>query len=74
MNKESSNIIIYLTDKKTGKKSKPVDIEDIIFRQNEIQFEFGDYLEDEGYGCLPYTDFLLFRDKYEVHIKVVKQL
>lgn len=72
MNKDYSNIVIYLTDKETGKESKPVDIEDIIFRQNEIEFEFGDYLEDDDYGSLPYDDFLFFRGDYDVHIKVVK--
>lgn len=72
MNREDSKIVIYLTEKETGRDSKPVDIEDVIFRQDEIEFEFGDYLEDDDYSSLLYNDFLFFRSDFEVHIKVVK--
>ena len=62
-------VTIRLRDKETGDESLPVDIEDIIFRQNEVEFEFEDYVED--FISLPYKDFLFYQNNYEVivHIK-----
>lgn len=65
MNKQL--ITIRLKDKYTGIESKPVDIKEVIFNQNYIEFEFGEP-DDEDYGALPYKDFLFFRDDYEVII------
>ncbi|MEI3530096.1 MAG: hypothetical protein V8Q75_03350 [Bacilli bacterium] len=62
-------ISIRLKDKETGKESNSISIEDLIYSQNEIEFEFGHY-EDEDYGTLPYKDFLFFRHDYEVIVKV----
>lgn len=67
MNKQL--ITIKLKDKETGIESKPVDIKEVIFNQNYIEFEFGEP-EDEDYGALPYNDFLFFRDDYEVIINM----
>lgn len=67
MNKQL--ITIKLKDKETGIESKPVNIEEVMFNQNYIEFEFGEP-EDEDYGALPYKDFLFFRDDYEVIIDV----
>lgn len=62
-------ITIKLKDKETGIESKPVNIEEVMFNQNYIEFEFGEP-EDEDYGVLPYKDFLFFRDDYEVIVAV----
>lgn len=65
---------IKLKDKGNGCISKEVDIEDIIFRQNEIEFVFPDYIDeymDEPYDAtLPYKDFLFFQDDYQVIIHI----
>lgn len=66
-------ITIRLKSKETGQESNPVDIEDVIFNQDEIEFEFGDYIEDDDYRTLPYNDFLFFRDEYDVIIKVKEE-
>ena len=64
---------IKLKDKGNGCVSKEVDIEDIIFCQNEIEFVFPDYIDeytDEPYDAtLSYKDFLFFRDDYQVIIR-----
>lgn len=58
-------VTIRLRDKETGRESSPVDIEEVIFNQSEIEFEFGEY-SNEDYETLPYKDFLFFRDDYDV--------
>lgn len=64
------NIFIQLRDKETGQLSNKVKLEDIIYNQNEIEFEFeSDVLDD--YETLPYKDFLFFRNDYEI-IKIVE--
>ena len=63
-------VSIHLVDKETGQESKGIAIEDLIFNQQEIEFEFGEF-GDEDFATLPYKDFLFFQDDYEVvvHIK-----
>lgn len=56
---------IVLIEKETGRKSNKVKLDDVIYNQNEIEFEFGEYGE-EDYETLPYKDFLFFRDDYDV--------
>lgn len=67
-----SKVFVRLKDKRSGQESKEVTVEDIIFNQYDIEFQFGDY-EDEDYGTLPYKDFLFFRDEYEVIVRIVKE-
>lgn len=62
-----SKVFIRLKDREKGTESKEVAIEDIIFNQDEIEFEFGDY---DDYETLPYNDFLYFKDDYEVIIRI----
>ena len=56
---------IRLIEKATGRKSNKIKLEDVIYNQNEIEFEFGEYGE-EDYETLPYKDFLFFRNDYDV--------
>lgn len=72
----ASKIEIYLVDKRNNAQSELVDLEEILFHQDEVEFEwfncedeFGDMQE---HMTLPYDDFLCFHDDYDVHIKVVK--
>ena len=55
------NIYIQLRDKETGKISNKVKLEDIIYNQSEIGFEFGEYPNDD-YGTLSYKQrFFIFQ-------------
>lgn len=56
---------IILIEKETGRESKKVKLDDVIYNQNEIEFEFGEYGE-EDYETLPYKDFLFSRNDYDV--------
>lgn len=69
----NSKVFIRLKEKESGFESKEIPIEDIIFNQNEIEFEFDKYVDGgEIYedGSLPYKDFLWFRDEYEVIVRI----
>ena len=73
MTKTNNKIEIYLTDKRNGAESEPVDIEEIIYNQDEIDFVFPDYEDEYGFvmdATLPYKDFLFFYGDYDVHIRV----
>lgn len=62
-------VFIKLKDKETGLTSKPVGIRELIFDQDEIEFQFPKD-EDGIEGSLPYKDFLFFKDDYEVIINI----
>ena len=62
-------VCIILKDKETGKESKEVTIKELIYNQSEIEFEFGNY-EDDDYSSLPYKDFLFFQEDYEVFVRI----
>lgn len=62
---ERINTYLQLMDKETNKTSKEINLKDIIYNQNEIEFEFGEYGTEE-YETLPYKDFLFFKDKYKI--------
>ena len=64
-----NNYYISLFDKETCQKSKRVPLKEVIYNQNEIEFEFGDF-EEEDYATLPYNDFLFFSQDYEVIIEI----
>ena len=61
----NSKVFIRIKDKETGYESSEVTIEDLIYNQNEIAFEF---IEDSS--ALPYKDFLFYQDDYEVIVRI----
>lgn len=62
---------IALFDKESRKLSNRVSLKDIIYNQDEVEFEFeSEDLED--YETLPYKDFLFWRQDYEVVIELKK--
>ena len=63
-NEEMFECKLYITDLETNKKSKEINVSDLIFN-DYIEFEFGNY-EDEDYGTLPYKDFKFFLNDYSV--------
>lgn len=54
---------MILLDDYTHLFCEPVPIEEVIYNQDEIVFDFG-----VG-GTLPYKDFLLNRDDYELFVE-----
>ena len=66
----NTELYIRLIDIDTKEKSNKVKLDDVIYNQNEIEFEFGEYGE-EDYETLPYKDFLFFRNDYDVE-KIVE--
>lgn len=68
-----SKVFIRLKDKKNGCESEEVTIEDVIFNQHDIEFEFPNYTDEDGYtfdAQLPYSDFLFDADDYEVIVRI----
>ena len=68
-----SKVFIRLKDKKNGCESNEVTIEDIIFNQHDIEFDFPNYTDEDGYtfdAQLPYNDFLFDADDYEVIVRI----
>lgn len=55
-----TEINMYLVDKETGEKTNKVPIEKVIYNQFDIEFEF------ENGDTLPYKDFLMYLDDYDV--------
>lgn len=68
MSDMGSKVFIKLIDKETGEKSQEITIEDLIFNQDEITFKFHD--DEIGESTLPYSDFLMFQDDYQVVVRI----
>ena len=72
--KEESKVTIRLKDKRNNIESNEITIEELIYNQNEIEFEFENYIDeysDEPYtATCPYKDFLFFQDDYEVIVRI----
>ena len=66
------NYYISLFNKETRKISDKVPLKDIIYNQNEIEFEFGEFGTEE-YETLPYNDFLFWNNDYEVILECDKR-
>ena len=61
---EIENVVMYLIDRETKAKSKEVPIEDVIYNQHDIEFEFDDDT------TLPYSDYLWCCDQFDTVVKV----
>ena len=55
-------VYIKIREKETGMTSERVDIEDIIYNREDVEFDFDDETS------LPYNDFLFYRNDYELII------
>ena len=53
-------IFIKIKDKETGEISERVNIKDIIFNSDEVEYIFKDG------STLPHYDFLMFKSGYEI--------
>lgn len=62
-------IFIQIKDKEKSKISNAISLQDIIYRQNEIEFEFGEYGPEE-YETLSYKDFLFYKDNYDLLVQI----
>lgn len=65
-----NKVTIQLRDKETGILSKEVDINNLIYAQDDIEFDFVG--SDGEYNTLPYKDFLFFYEDYEVIVNINK--
>ena len=66
-------VFIRLKDNRNGCESKEVAIEDVIYNQHDIEFEFPNYTDEDGFtfdAQLPYSDFLFSQDDYEVIVRI----
>lgn len=57
-------VFIRLRDNELGVDSNDVPIEDVIYNQHDIEFEFPDG------STLPYKDFLFSQDDYDVIVRI----
>jgi hypothetical protein len=62
-------IFIRIRDKETSKISNAISLQDIVYKQNEIAFEFKEYGSEE-YETLSYKDFLFYKDNYDLLIQI----
>lgn len=62
-------IFIQIRDKEKSKISNTISLQDIVYRQNEIEFEFGEYGTEE-YETLSYKDFLFYKDNYDLLVQI----
>lgn len=62
-------IFIQIRDKEKSKISNAISLQDIVYRQNEIEFEFGEYSTEE-YETLSYKDFLFYKDNYDLLVQI----
>lgn len=62
-------IFIQIKDKEKSKISNAISLQDIVYRQNEIEFEFGEYGTEE-YETLSYKDFLFYKDNYNLLVQI----
>lgn len=60
-----NKVEIRVKDKETGEVSLPATLYELVYRQNEVEFIFGDYD-----SVLPFKDFLFFQDEYEVIVDI----
>ena len=70
----NSKVFIRIKDKLNGSESNEIPIEDLIYNQSEIEFVFCEQDTDSFNGefplQLPYNDFLMFQDDYEVIVRI----
>ena len=59
-----TEINMSLVNRETREKTKRASIEDVIYNQFDIEFEF------ENGDTLPYKDFLMYPDDYDVVLSV----
>lgn len=62
-------IFIQIRDKEKSKISNAVSLQDIVYKQNEIEFQFGEYGTEE-YETLSYKDFLFYKDNYDLLVQI----
>ena len=76
----NSKVFIRIKDKSNGCESNEITIEDLIYNQSDIEFVFPNFTEEyeDGSKCvydaaLPYNDFLMFQDNYEVIVRIKEE-
>lgn len=62
-------IFIQIRDKEKSKIFNAISLQDIVYKQNEIEFEFAEYGTEE-YETLSYKDFLFYKDNYDLLVQI----
>lgn len=61
---EIEGVVIYLINHENGAKSQEVPIEEVIYNQHDIEFNFDDDTS------MPYSDYLFYCDEFDTVVKV----
>lgn len=65
------DLYMKIIDKETKRESNLIPIEDAIFNQDSVEFEFGEYGEDY-YETLPFNDLLFFIENYDIKYVIME--
>lgn len=65
-----SKVFIRLKEKETGLESNEISIEELIFNQSDIEFDFWNKTKTDV-ETLPYKDFLFYQNDYEVIVRIL---
>lgn len=65
-----SKVFIRLKEKETGIESDEISIEELIFNQSDIEFDFWNKTKTDV-NTLPYKDFLFYQNDYEVIVRIL---
>ena len=65
-----SKVFIRLKEKETGIESDEISIEELIFNQSDIEFDFWNKTKTDV-DTLPYKDFLFYQNDYEVIVRIL---
>lgn len=65
-----SKVFIRLKEKETGIESNEISIEELIFNQSDIEFDFWNKTKTDV-NTLPYKDFLFYQNDYEVIVRIL---
>lgn len=64
-------LYMKIIDKETKRESNLIPIEDAIFNQDGVEFEFGEYGKDD-YEGIPFNDFMFFIENYEIKYVIME--
>lgn len=65
-----NKVFIRLKEKETGIESDEISIEELIFNQSDIEFDFWNKTKTDV-DTLPYKDFLFYQNDYEVIVRIL---
>lgn len=61
-------VFVRIRDKETNQESKEIPLEDLLYKPNEVEFEFDDLT------TFPNKDMSFYEDDYEYVIRVIREV